>query len=124
MGRYLEEIEKSEIRGAGNHQNLHNPIMDSFVGFVGSSTATFEKDIPRKRVQENPNEATANHAELTWLVRLCGEAYSFTEAEHAEALGVANNDPDNALLCFRVIAGKRGLYEAPLKQPGGVRRGE
>jgi hypothetical protein len=46
----------------------------------------------------------ANHAELNQLVRLCGERYNFTEAEHAEALGAALADPVDALRCFRAMA--------------------
>lgn len=44
--------------------------------------------------------------ELTRLVRLCGERYSFTEAEHAEALAIALADPSDALTCFRGMASK------------------
>lgn len=43
-------------------------------------------------------------AELTRLVRLCGEQYDFTEAEHAEALAAALADPIDALTCFRGMA--------------------
>lgn len=42
--------------------------------------------------------------ELTRLVRLCGERYNFTEAEHAEALAAALADPIDALTCFRGMA--------------------
>ncbi|WP_157648641.1 hypothetical protein [Thiobacillus denitrificans] len=45
-----------------------------------------------------------NEAELTDLVRLCGDRYQFTEAEHAVALQVALADPVSALICFRAIA--------------------
>lgn len=94
MGRYLDAIKNSEDREAGNHQNLQNPLMDGFVGFVGSSPTPIEKNILRNGRQEN-------HAELIRLVRLCGERYSFTEAEHAEALVAALADPVGALTCFR-----------------------
>jgi hypothetical protein len=97
MGRYLDAIKSVEGRGAGNHQNLQNPLRDSFVGFVGGLPAPIEKNIPRNSGQED-------HAELICLVRLCGERYSFTEAEHSEALAVALADPDAALTCFRAIA--------------------
>ncbi len=42
-------------------------------------------------------------AELIRLVRLCGERYDLTEAEHAEALAAALADPVNALTCFRAM---------------------
>ncbi|PTR14462.1 hypothetical protein C8R31_106135 [Nitrosospira sp. Nsp2] len=45
----------------------------------------------------------AAHPELTSLVRFCGEAYGFTEEEHAEALTRALADHDSALTCFRAI---------------------
>lgn len=46
----------------------------------------------------------APEAELTRLVRLCGDRYHFTESEHAEALQVALADAGAALTCFRAIA--------------------
>ena len=45
-------------------------------------------------------------AELTPLVRACGNAYGFTEAEHADALRAALADPADALECFRRMAGE------------------
>ena len=48
--------------------------------------------------------ADADTAELIRLVRLCGDRYHFTEAEHAEALQVALADPVAALTTFRAIA--------------------
>lgn len=42
--------------------------------------------------------------ELKNLVRLCGEFYEFTEDEHVEALELAMNDFDSAMICFRSIA--------------------
>ena len=42
--------------------------------------------------------------ELTYLVRVCSERYSFTEAENAEALAIALADPHDALTCFRAMA--------------------
>ncbi|HAN55819.1 MAG TPA: hypothetical protein DCQ77_06350 [Betaproteobacteria bacterium] len=43
-------------------------------------------------------------AELTQLVRQCGDAYGFTEAEHVDALAAALADSESALTCFRAIA--------------------
>ena len=43
-------------------------------------------------------------AELTRLVRICGERYDFTPAEHTEALAAALADPVDALTCFRAMA--------------------
>lgn len=48
----------------------------------------------------NHTNTKINDAELTRLVRLCGERYAFTESEHAEALAVALADPADALTCF------------------------
>lgn len=46
----------------------------------------------------------SERAELTTLVRVCGDAYDLTEAEHSEALSVALADPVAALECFRHMA--------------------
>lgn len=46
--------------------------------------------------------------ELAHLVRQCGDAYGFTEEEHAEALAAALRDPVAALECFRSIADEYG----------------
>ena len=48
-------------------------------------------------------EALQPTAELQRLVRLCGEFYGFTEAEHVEALAVALADFDCAMLCFSTM---------------------
>ncbi len=45
----------------------------------------------------------AEHAELTALVRACGNAYRFTPDEHADALRVALSNPAAALACFRAM---------------------
>lgn len=50
-------------------------------------------------------------AELTRLVRLCGERYDFTEAEHAEALAIALADPSDALTCFRGMAARLNISD-------------
>ena len=49
-------------------------------------------------------EALQPAAELRRLVRLCGEFYGFTEAEHIEALAVALADFDSAMTCFSTMA--------------------
>ncbi|MCL4316155.1 MAG: hypothetical protein M1527_04775 [Gammaproteobacteria bacterium] len=59
------------------------------------------------------DEAATDAEELARLVRLCGERYRFTEAEHAEALQVALADPVSALTCFRAIA-----REVPMANSG------
>lgn len=58
--------------------------------------------------------------ELTCLVRICGERYSFTEAENAEALAIALADPHDALTCFRAMAAKH-LEPAAAPQAAKVR---
>lgn len=50
------------------------------------------------------NALESEATELIRLVRLCGERYDFTEAEHAEALAIALADPIDALTCFRGMA--------------------
>lgn len=55
-----------------------------------------------ERIKRMPTESETT--ELTRLVRLCGERYDFTEAEHAEALAIALADPSDALTCFRGMA--------------------
>ncbi|PTR16970.1 hypothetical protein C8R31_101123 [Nitrosospira sp. Nsp2] len=47
--------------------------------------------------------AIVARCELTELVRFCGEAYAFTDEDHAEALERALADYDSALTCFRAI---------------------
>ena len=59
-------------------------------------------------------------AELTALVRLCGEHYSFTEAEHAEALQCALADPAAALTCFLALAGEIAAEWPPTLMRGEV----
>jgi hypothetical protein len=49
-------------------------------------------------------------AELTGLVRLCGDRYHFTEAEHTEALAAALDDPVAALQCFQAIAAEHNHH--------------
>lgn len=42
-------------------------------------------------------------AELSRLVRVCGEFYGFTEAEHTEAFAVALADFNSAMMCFSMM---------------------
>ena len=62
----------------------------------------------------NNTERHATRAELIGLVRFCGEAYGFTEEEHAEALERALADFDSALMCFRAM-------KAEILEEGGAR---
>src|SRR5690348_12710942 len=62
-------------------------------------------------------------SELTKLVRFCGEAYGFTEEEHAEALASALADFDSAMICFRaiereILAGTQGASGSRQPQRG------
>ena len=58
----------------------------------------------RDTQQAHPKEGVdVARSELVRLVRLCGEAYGFTEEEHTEALARALADQDSALTCFRAI---------------------
>lgn len=55
---------------------------------------------------DRQREAQQPATELKRLVRLCGEFYGFTEAEHVEALAVALADFDSAMLCFTTMRGE------------------
>jgi hypothetical protein len=48
-------------------------------------------------------EALQPANELRRLVRLCGEFYGFTDAEHAEALTTALADFNSAMKCFSTM---------------------
>lgn len=48
-------------------------------------------------------EALQPANELRRLVRLCGDFYGFTEAEHVEALATAMSDYNSAMLCFTTM---------------------
>jgi len=48
-------------------------------------------------------------AELRRLVRLCGEFYGFTEAEHTEALATVLTNFDSEMICFAVLAHETSL---------------
>lgn len=67
--------------------------------------AALNTEAARERAQAA--ERAAKHralvAELTALVRVCGEWYGFTKAEHADALACALADPAAALECFRAM---------------------
>lgn len=58
-----------------------------------------------KTAQQAPQNKGVDVArsELTRLVRFRGEAYGFTEEEHALALERALADQDSAVICFRSI---------------------
>jgi hypothetical protein len=92
--KQLDNGKKSLHTPITNRQNRQNPPFD---GFVGSGQGHIGKIFI---VREPGNEA----AELTQLVRLCGEAYGFTEVEHVDALAAALADSESALTCFRAIA--------------------
>jgi len=64
--------------------------------------ATPYRGAPIGTKSDSPSFTDAD--ELASLVRLCGIAYQFTEAEHAEALQAAVRDPESALACFCQIA--------------------
>lgn len=48
-------------------------------------------------------EALQPANELRRLVRVCGEFYGFSDAEHAEALTTAMADFSSAMLCFSTM---------------------
>jgi hypothetical protein len=59
-----------------------------------------EKAVQQAHLKQGVDVA---RSELAKLVRFCGEAYGFTEEEHAEALKAAIADFDSAMICFRAI---------------------
>lgn len=94
----------AELRGAGLSVTLD-------AGRLIVRPATALTDIHRRTLRENRarilaalNAEAARARELACLVRECGDAYGFTEAEHAEALATALRDRAAALECFRAMA--------------------
>jgi hypothetical protein len=60
-----------------------------------------------ERTRRTPTEDEA--AELRALVASVGAAYSFTPGEQAEALALALNDVDAALMSYRAMAAEKGI---------------
>lgn len=93
----------SELRASGLTVTLD-------AGRLIVSPSTCLTDAHRRSLRENRacilaalNAEAASLRELTGLVCECGDAYSFKEMEHAEALATALRDPAAALECFRSI---------------------
>ena len=91
MGRYLDMLRNSENAGGGNQKNLKNPPAPSFLGFLGTPPAPFEKN---KRHQVGTgNSALPSRDEQairSWLA-LIGET---DPAIIADVLGKCQRDPD------------------------------
>lgn len=107
----------SELRAAGLTVTLD-------AGRLIVTPASVLTDAHRRSLRENRarilaalNAEDAGARELTGLVRECGDAYRFTEAEHAEALATALADPAAALECFRSI-------RVGLAREGRIREGD
>lgn len=93
----------SELRVAGLTVTLD-------AGRLIVTPASTLTDAHRRNLRENRahilaalNAEAACVRELSRMVRECGAAYGFTEAEHAESLATALADPVAALKCFRSI---------------------
>lgn len=69
---------------------------NKYAGLDATDSATTTQHTPA--TDATPPQQT----ELTRLVRRCGGAYQFTEAEHAEALAAAQQSPEAALESFRL----------------------
>ncbi len=73
-------------------------------GLGATLHATTLQQALKSRATTVQQTATKEATELQGLVRLCGEFYGFTEAEHAEALATALADFDSAMICFASLA--------------------
>lgn len=86
------------------------PMKSSNDGVIGATThATTLQQALKSRATTVQQTAAKEATELQGLVRLCGEFYGFTEAEHAEALATALADFDSAMICFTSLAHKAEL---------------
>ncbi len=81
------------------------PMKPSNDGAIGATLyATTLQQALKSRATTVQQTAAKEATELRRLVRLCGEFYGFTEAEHAEALATALADFDSAMICFTSLA--------------------
>ena len=86
------------------------PMKSSNDGVIGATLhATTLQQALKSRATTVQQTAAKEATELRRVVRLCGEFYSFTEAEHAEALATALADFDSAMICFTSLAHKAEL---------------
>ena len=86
------------------------PMKSSNDGVIGATLhATTLQQALKSRATTVQQTAAKEATELQGLVRLCGEFYGFTEAEHAEALATALAEFDSAMICFTSLAHKAGL---------------
>jgi len=83
------------------------PSNDEVIGATPHTTAL--QQALKNRATTVQQTATKEATELQRLVRLCGEFYGSTEAEHAEALPTALADFDSAMICFTALAHKADL---------------
>ena len=79
------------------------------VGIGATLHATTLQQALKNRATTVQQTATKEATKLQGLVRLCGEFYGFTEAEHVEALATALADFDSAMICFTALAHKADL---------------
>ena len=120
---YLDRLKQLEIFTIPPGPLPTKPTKWGFDGFDGSPLGTHGNIFSDFEVAETGNESdlifkeghrtlptkqTKASAELTRLVRLCGERYGFTEQEQGEALAAALADFDAALMCYRSIAERLG----------------
>jgi hypothetical protein len=100
MSRYLsrlKQITNETFSGCIPDTPPSKPSKLPFEPFEGCSLGDISQNLLANEGQQTMRR------ELTDLVRFCGEAYAFTEEEHAEALQRALADCDSAMICFRAI---------------------
>ncbi len=89
------------------------PMKSNNDGVIGATLhATTLQQALKNRATTVQQTATKEATKLQGLVRLCGEFYGFTEAEHAEALATALADFDSAMICFKTIARELSIPKA------------
>ncbi|MGA7180186.1 MAG: hypothetical protein WBX11_11425 [Thiobacillaceae bacterium] len=99
--------------GHAKHPATHNATTGLEPNKYGRLDATHNATTMQ---QSTENDATTTQqAELTRLVRLCGDRYGFSQDEHAEVLALALAHPQDALRSYRMM-----VDEAPPDFVGGT----
>ena len=101
------QLETATTYATTHATTLMKPSNDGVIGATPHAT-TLQQAL-KNRATTVQQTATNKATELQGLVRLCGEFYGFTEAEHVEALATALADFDSAMTCFTSLAHKAEL---------------
>lgn len=115
----VETLQCADVRTPGtahSHITQRNRTLERT-----SSAQTSLKSLAGAVLGRTSSGHCTEATELTRLVLACGNAYGFTETEHAEAKAAALGDPDAGLLCYRTIADELGYtstvtHQAALKR--------